>query len=67
MHVTWMTSINPDSCLFPYIKQKKKRKKERKKERKKFPGGPMIKNPLVNARDTGWIPGLGRSHTLWSN
>ena len=45
--------------------QKKKKKKER--EREKFPDGPAIKNPLVSARDTGWIPGLGWSHRLWSN
>ena len=24
-----------------------------------FPGGPVVKNPPVNARDTGLIPGLG--------
>ena len=26
-----------------------------------FPGGPVIKNQPVNARDVGLIPGLGRS------
>ena len=29
-----------------------------------FPGGSVVKNPPANAgdkRDTGWIPGLGRS------
>ena len=29
-----------------------------------FPGGPVVKNPPANARDTGSIPGLGRSHML---
>ena len=29
---------------------------------KNFPGGPVVKNPLANARDTGLIPGPGRSH-----
>ena len=29
-----------------------------------FPGGPVVKNPPCNARDTGSIPGLGRSHML---
>ena len=24
-----------------------------------FPGGPVVKNPPCNARDTGWIPGWG--------
>ena len=27
-----------------------------------FPGGPVVKNPLANAGDTGLIPGLGRFH-----
>ena len=26
-----------------------------------FLGGSAVKNPPANARDTGWIPGLGRS------
>ena len=32
-----------------------------------FPGGAVVKNPPVNAGDTGLIPGLGRSHMLQSN
>ena len=32
-----------------------------------FPGGPVVKNPPCNARDTGSIPGLGRSHMLRSS
>ena len=32
-----------------------------------FPGGSVVKNPPVNAGDTGLIPGLGRSHMPWSN
>ena len=32
-----------------------------------FPGGPVVKNLPCNARDTGLIPGLGRSHMPWSN
>jgi len=35
-----------------------------------FPGGAAVKNLPANAgdiRDTGSIPGLGRSHTSWSN
>ena len=32
-----------------------------------FPGGPVVKNSPVNIRDTGSIPGPGRSHMLWSN
>ena len=27
----------------------------------------MVKNPPVNARDTGWIPDGGRSHMPWGN
>ena len=27
-----------------------------------FPGGPMVKNPSANARDTVFVPGWGRSH-----
>ena len=26
-----------------------------------FPGGSVVKNPLVNARDTGLFPGSGRT------
>ncbi|KAI4548807.1 hypothetical protein MG293_001137 [Ovis ammon polii] len=32
-----------------------------------FTGGPMVKNPPCNARDTDSTPGPGRSHTPWSN
>ena len=29
-----------------------------------FSGGPVVKNPLASAGDTGSIPGAGRSHML---
>ena len=32
-----------------------------------FPGGPVVKNPLTNAGDTGSIPGPRRFHMLWSD
>ena len=32
-----------------------------------FPGGAVVKNLPANARDTGSIPGLVRSHMLRSN
>ena len=32
-----------------------------------FPGGSVIKYPPANAGDMGLIPGLERSHMLWSN
>ena len=32
-----------------------------------FPGGSVIKNLPASAGDTGSIPGLGRSHMLWSS
>ena len=32
-----------------------------------FPGGSVVKNLSANAGDTGSIPGLGRSHILWSS
>ena len=32
-----------------------------------FPGGAVVKNPPANTGDPGSIPGLGRSHMLWSN
>ena len=32
-----------------------------------FPGGAVVKNLPANAGDTGSSPGLGRSHTPWSN
>ena len=31
------------------------------------PGGPVVRNPPCNARDTGSIPGLGGPHVLQSN
>ena len=35
--------------------------------RQGFPGGAVVKNPPANARDTGSIPGPGRSHMPQSN
>ena len=32
-----------------------------------FLGRLVVKNPPTNAGDMGSIPGLGRSHMLWSN
>ena len=32
-----------------------------------FSSGSVVKNPPVNARDTGSIPGPGRSHMSWGN
>ena len=32
-----------------------------------FLGGLVVKNPPTNAEDMDSIPGLGRSHMLWSN
>ena len=32
-----------------------------------FPGGTVAKNPPANARDTGSIPGPGRSHMSQGN
>ena len=32
-----------------------------------FPGGSVVKNLPANTRDTGWSPGLGRSHMPQSN
>ena len=38
-----------------------------KKKGRDFPGSAVVKNPPANAGDTGSSPGLGRSHTPWSN
>ena len=32
-----------------------------------LPGGPVVKDPLANAGDMGFIPDPGRSHMLQSN
>ena len=32
-----------------------------------FPGGPVVENLPCNARDTGSIPDLGRSHMPWGS
>ena len=37
------------------------------KKRREFLGGPTVKNLLASAKDTGSIPGSGRSHMLQSN
>ena len=34
---------------------------------KGFPGSSVVKSPPANARDTGLIPDLGRSHMPQSN
>ena len=34
---------------------------------KEFPGGPVVKDPLANVRDTGLIPGPGRFHMPQNN
>ena len=35
--------------------------------KKDFPGGPVVKNLPVNARDVGSTSDLGRFHMLWGN
>ena len=41
--------------------------KRKNKTREGFPDGPAVKKPLCNAKDTGSIPGLGRSHMPWGS
>ena len=36
-------------------------------QQRDFPGGSVVKNPPVNAGDTGSIPGPGRPHMPWNN
>ena len=38
-----------------------------KTQEQDFPGGSGVNNLPANAGDVGLIPGLGRSHVLWSN
>jgi len=52
----------PGSCGSPMELEK-----TQKQQTWGFPGGPGVKNQPCNARDTGSIPGLGRSHMLRSN
>ena len=67
-----------DKIQHPYMIKKKISKKTKTKTNKQknlkklrirwdFPGGPVVKNPPCNERDTGSIPTLGRSHMLQSN
>ena len=42
-------------------------KQNQKKDDRDLPGDTVVKNPPANAGDMGSIPGLGRSHMLWSN
>lgn len=44
--------------------EKKRRKVFNKILGQGFPGVSGVKNPPINAGDTGWVPGLGRPHTL---
>ena len=32
-----------------------------------YPDGAVVKNPLADAGDSGWIPGLGRSSVCSAN
>ena len=32
-----------------------------------FPGGPVVKNVLASAGDTGSVPGLWKFHMSWGN
>ena len=48
-------------------KQNKQNKKDMEKSMRDSPGGTMVKNPPARARDTGLIPGPGRSHMPQSN
>ena len=41
--------------------------KNTKDEVQDFAGGPVVKNPPVNARDKGLIPGPGRLNMSWGN
>ena len=41
--------------------------KEDRKHLYGFPGASVVKNPFVNAGDTGSIPGVGKSHMSQSN
>ena len=40
---------------------------QRRYTKRDFPGGAVVKSLPANARDTGSIPGLGRSHMPRSN
>ena len=37
-------------------------KKQNKTALRDFPGGPVVKNPPLNVRDTGSVPTPGRFH-----
>ena len=50
-----------------YSKAGKQHSNKIKNVTEDFPGGLVVKNPLVNAGDTGLIPGLGRFHMIQSN
>ena len=47
--------------------EKKRRKMFNKILGQVFPRGSAVKNPPANAGNTGWFPGLGRSHMLGSS
>ena len=46
---------------------KKKKNNQRWVKTTTFLGGPVVKNLLCNAGDTGLIPGPGRPHMPWRN
>ena len=48
--------------VYEFLKREKK-----KKEKVGFPGGPVVKNPSCNARDTSSIHGAGKSRVPRGN
>ena len=56
---TWVRSLGREDVLEKEMATHSKKKG--------FPGDPVIKNSSANARDTGLIPGPGRSYMPWSN
>ena len=47
--------------------EQNKEKRMKRNEDRDFPHGSVVKNLPANAGHMGSIPGLGRSHMLWSN
>ena len=53
--------------LHTHLERLKKKKKQTEKKDMVFPGGPVVKNPTVNAGDTGSIPSGVRFHMPQGN
>ena len=57
-----MTEKIKQSCVTVMVTDLDESKEKKKLQKADFPGAPVVKTLPANARNTGSIPGAGRSH-----